>query len=182
MIKKAFIVLFVTSSIFVFSSTFGNNPEKKIKWMSIEEAIKANETTPKKIFFDIYTDWCGWCKRMESITFSNPQIIDYINANFHPVKLNAEQSEPIVFRGVTYENSRPGQARSAHNFAIAVTQGRLSYPTIAFLDENLNLIISVPGFKTPQQLEPWLAFISQEVYKTNPNFNEFAESFKGTIE
>ena len=147
----------------------------------MEEALKANETSPKKIFINIYTDWCGWCKRLDANTFSHPEIIDYVNSNFHPVKLNAEQSEPIVFRGVTYENPRPGQPRSAHNFAIAITQGRLSYPSLAFMDGNLNLIISVPGFKTPQQLEPWLAYISQEVYKTNPDFNQFSETFKGSL-
>jgi thioredoxin-related protein len=181
MIKKTILFTFVTFFVLVFSGSYANNNEKKINWMTIEEALKANETNPKKIFIDIYTDWCGWCKRLDANTFSNAQIIDYVNKNFHPVKLNAEQSEPIVFRGVTYENPRPGQSRSAHNFAIAITQGRLSYPSLAFMDENLNLITAVPGFKTPQQLEPWLAYITQEVYKTNPNFNEFSESFKGSI-
>ncbi len=159
-----------------------NSGEKKIKWMSMEEALKANQTKPKKIFIDIYTDWCGWCKRLDANTFSHPQIIDYINDKFYAVKLNAEQSEPIVFKGTTFENPKPGQARSAHNFAIAITQGRLSYPSLAFIDQNLNLITAVPGYKTPQQLEPWLTFIYQEVYKTTPNFNQFSESFKGTIE
>ncbi len=174
-------LLAVSVAIFVVSDNYANSGEKKIIWMSIEEALKANETNPKKIFIDIYTDWCGWCKKLDANTFSHPEIVDYINANFHAVKLNAEQSAPIVFKGVTYENSRPGQPRSAHNFASAIMQGRLGYPSLAFMDENLNLITTVPGFKTPQQLEPWLAYINQEAYKTTPNFNQFSATFKGSI-
>ena len=41
--------------------------DASIKWMSWEEAVKANEEAPKKIFIDVYTDWCGWCKRMTAV-------------------------------------------------------------------------------------------------------------------
>jgi len=179
MLKKISLLIVFASFSVVFSNSIANNNEKKINWVTIEEALELNEANPKKIFVDIYTDWCGWCKRLDANTFSNPVIIDYVNDNFYPVKLNAEQSEPIVFRGVTFENPKPGQRRSAHNFAIAITQGRLSYPSLAFIDENLNVIIALPGYKTPTQLEPWLVFISQEVYKDNPNYNDFAETFQG---
>ena len=49
---------------------------QKIKWMTFEEAVKLNETTPKKIFIDVYTDWCGWCKRMDQTTFRNEEVVN----------------------------------------------------------------------------------------------------------
>ena len=35
----------------------------KIAWLTWEEAIEMNKKAPRKIVVDIYTEWCGWCKR-----------------------------------------------------------------------------------------------------------------------
>lgn len=155
--------------------------EAKINWLTIEEAQELHKKNPKKIFVDIYTDWCSWCKRMDAETFTHPVIVDYINKNFYAVKLNAEQTEPIVFKGVKYENERASQRRGAHNFAIAILQGRLSYPSVAFFDENLSLIYALPGFRNAQRMEPILVFFNEDVYKTNPNLDEFTASFQGRV-
>ena len=32
--------------------------EVTVQWMTIEEAEKAQETEPRKVVVDIYTDWC----------------------------------------------------------------------------------------------------------------------------
>ena len=51
----------------------------KIQWMDFEEAVAANKKKPKKMFLDMYTDWCGWCKKMDQSTFINPVIVEYMN-------------------------------------------------------------------------------------------------------
>ena len=155
--------------------------ETKINWLTLEEAQELHKKNPRKIFVDIYTDWCGWCKRMDAETFTNPVIIDYINTHFYAVKLNAEQKEPITFKGVKYENERADQRRGAHNFAIAILQGRMSYPSVAFFDENLSLIYALPGYRDAAKMEPVLVFFYEEVYKTNPNLNEFTANFQGRV-
>ena len=48
--------------------------QSAVKWMSLEEAVEKSKTEKRKIFIDIYTDWCGWCKVMEKETFQNPCI------------------------------------------------------------------------------------------------------------
>ncbi len=45
-----------------------------IRWISFEEAMKLNKKKPKMVFVDIYTDWCGWCKKMDAETFADPAI------------------------------------------------------------------------------------------------------------
>ena len=74
-----------------------------VEWLTWEEAAKLNETNPKKIFVDVYTDWCGWCKVMDKKTFTDPKVAAYLKEHFYSVKLDAEDKEPINFRGQAFE-------------------------------------------------------------------------------
>ncbi len=182
MIKSALFFLAIIMTVNLNLHAGQDNKETaKINWVTIEEMQQLAAENPKKIFVDIYTDWCGWCKRMDANTFSHPQIAEYINENYYAVKLNAEQDEPIVFRGQEYVNENPGQRRSSHNFARALLQGRMSYPSVAFFDEELNLITAIPGYREPKQFEPVLVFFSEDHYLTNPNLDEFIKNFEGSI-
>ncbi len=133
-----------------------------IKWYTIEEAQALNAKAPRKIFIDMYTDWCGWCKVLDKNTFSQPDIAEYLNTYFYPVKFNAEGKNPAVFKGQTY-NFNP-QYRS-HDLAINLMQGQLSYPKTLYLDEQLNLITIVPGYHAPEDMRPILVFFAQDYYK-----------------
>ena len=74
-------------------------PPATLKWYTWEEAVELNKTKPKKMFVDVYTDWCGWCKKMDKSTFADPAVAAYLAENFYPVKLNAEQKADIQFAG-----------------------------------------------------------------------------------
>ena len=50
-----------------------------INWLTIEEAQEAMKTQPKKVFIDLSTDWCGWCKRMDATTFQDPNVVHFMN-------------------------------------------------------------------------------------------------------
>lgn len=91
----------------------------------------SDEKDKKKIVVDIYTDWCGWCKRMDASTFQDPKVIKAINKNFYAVKFNAEQKEDINFKSKVYQFVPQGN-RGYHSLAAEITQGRLSYPTFVF--------------------------------------------------
>ncbi|MDI3526404.1 MAG: hypothetical protein PWR03_587 [Tenuifilum sp.] len=171
--STAKILILLIGAIFS-ESLFAQNSES-VKWIGIEEAMTLNKTQPRKIFIDVYTDWCGWCKKMDANTFTNPVIADYLSNKFHAVKLNAEGRKDIVYKGKTYKNK--GQnTRSPHEFAIAILQGRLSYPSIVFMDENNNPITVVPGYLRPEQLEPILEFIVSDAYKTQ-KWEDFRAKF-----
>jgi thioredoxin-related protein len=181
MYKMKFSRLIILASITVLIPFFGISKEKdnsKVNWLSFEEAFKLNEQTPKKIFIDIYTDWCGYCKRMDAVTFSNPAIIKILNEQYYPVKFNAESKESITFRGFEYINENPNQQRSAHNFAIAILQGKMGYPSFAFFDEELNLITAIAGFRPPETFEPMLIFFVDDVFIQNPDLDHFIRNYQ----
>lgn len=138
--------------------------QDKIKWYTIEEVQKLNEQNPKKIYIDVYTDWCGWCKKMDATTFQDPRIIKELNNNFYAVKLNAESEKNITFKNKVYKYVSQG-ARGYHELAAVLLNGKLSYPTSVYLDENLNMIQPVPGYMTVKNLEPILIFLGEDYYK-----------------
>ncbi len=177
--------LLINISLFIIFSTFfvgalkGQN--EKIKWYSIEEAVELNKKNPKKIFIDFYTTWCGWCKRMDATTFSHPWIIKYMNKHFYPVKFNAETNKTITIGNKQFVNKNAGKKRGAHQFAIAILQGKMSYPSIAFLDEKLQLLFSVPGYRKPKSMETFLVWVATETYK-NTSYEEFVKSYQNKVE
>ncbi len=154
----------------------------KMKWYGIEEAVALNNKTrkKKKFFVDVYTQWCGWCKKMDANTFSDPVIAEYMTEHFWPVKLDAETKDTITINGQVYVNPRPDTRRSSHQLAIAILNRRMSYPSFAFLDENVKLITVLPGYNPPEKLEPVLHYIAEEAYKEE-SFQDFLQTFEGSF-
>jgi thioredoxin-related protein len=148
--------------------------QEKVKWYSIEEAIQLTTQEPRVLMIDVYTDWCGWCKRMDANTFSDPAIVSMLNSHFYPVKLNAEGKEDIVIGDRTFKFVESGQS-GYHEVAAIITKGRLSYPTISYVDDQGRLLEAYPGYKTPDQLKVYLSYYADGSYK-NQTFEEFASS------
>jgi len=173
--KSLYILFFVALASFQVS---GQTAEK-IKWHTMEEALTLNAASPRKILLDVYTDWCGFCKRMDAETFNHPTIAKYINQNFYAVKFNAESSTPIIYDGHTYTNpGNGGMRRSTDHFDRAL--GVSGYPTIAYINSDLKIIGIVPGFYTAVNIEPLLHFIAEEKYLTI-GFEEYEKTFQGEL-
>lgn len=161
------------------SRCFAQNSEKGgIQWMSFEDAIKKNAKKPKKIFIDVYTDWCGWCKVMEKETFTDPTIIAYMNANYYAVRLNAERTDVVNFKGKDYKFTvtDPAHNKGYHELASMLLGGRLSYPTIVFMDEGMNLLQAIPGYRKPPELDMFLKFFGGDHYKTT-DYGAFTKTY-----
>src|SRR5688500_46387 len=136
-----------------------------IKWMTWEEAAAANEKQPRKIFVDLYTDWCGWCKKMDATTFKDPGVVALMNEKFYAVKLNAEQKDTIKWAGFDWV-WMPGGRSGYHKLAYELLDGRLSFPSFVTLDEGFKRISISPGFKVPEPFIKELKYASDEHYKT----------------
>lgn len=148
----------------------------RINWISIEEAYKQTKTQPRKILVDVYTDWCGWCKKMDATTFSNPQVIAYINANYYAVKLDAEGTKDIKI-DKTYKAHTEKGRKATHDIAVALLQGKLSYPSTVYLNEKFEAITVVPGYFATKDIEPVLAYFTTNKYLTQ-KYDEFTSTFK----
>ena len=75
---------------------------------------------------DVYTTWCGWCRQLDNTTYRDPQVIKYLNDNFIPLKIDAEQG-----RGSD----------------IARKYGVDSYPRMIFMNSTGQVFLIIKGYK-----------------------------------
>jgi thioredoxin-related protein len=149
--------------LFIGSAGFA----QEVEWYSIEEAVVLNSKEPKKMMIDVYTTWCGWCKVMDRNTFSDKNIAEYLNTNFYPVKLNAEQKEVITIGDKNFEYVTVGN-RGYNELAVYLLQGQMGFPSVVFLDEEGKLIGQpFQGYKDAKAFDELMKYIGEEKYKTN---------------
>lgn len=138
-----------------------------VNWMSLEQALEKSKTEKRKIFVDLYTDWCGWCKHMDSTTFVSVPVAKYLNEHYYPVKFNAEQEKDIVFHDQTYKFKKSG-SRGYHELAALWLNNKFSFPTVVFLDENQQLIQPVPGYQDAVKMEAIINYFGSDSHKKTP--------------
>ncbi|WP_075341067.1 thioredoxin family protein [Tenacibaculum agarivorans] len=168
---------FLLAAVFVLSAFAVQAQE--VNWMSFEEALKLNKTTPKPILVDLYTDWCGWCKRMDATTYKNEVIVKFINDNYYAVKMDGEGKGDIDFKGKTFKFVQQGKSKY-HELAAAIMNGKMSYPSTAFFDPKEQLIQTVPGYLAKERFEKILSYFSGEAYKSTP-WKDFEKNFKSSL-
>lgn len=129
------------SSFMVLNSN-GKAEQNAINWLTIEEAQELSKKEPRKVIMDVYTDWCGWCKKMDKTTFSDEKVVAYVNKNFYAVKLNAESKEKINFKGQEFTGAELARALRVSG-----------YPTVVFFDETFSRFQPLSGFRQAEEFQ-----------------------------
>jgi thioredoxin-related protein len=174
--KRVFFLFSAVCLTLVLTASHAPAPSNAVQWLTFEQAVEMSKKEKRKIFIDVYTDWCGWCKVMDKNTFSEPKIAEMLNEKFYPVKLNAEQREDIVYDGTTFKfvaNGRSGY----HQLAAALLNNKLSYPTVVFLDEDFRMLQPLPGYQKPEDFHKVAQFIAEDHYK-KLSWNDWQGKYK----
>lgn len=160
------LILIALAGLTVMALSVSFTPEKEspVNWMTFEEAVEKSKREKRKIFIDVYTDWCGWCKVMDRNTFSDPKVAAILNEDFYPVKFNAEQREDVQFSGTTFKFVESGRS-GYHQLAAALLNNQLSYPTVVFLDEEFRMIQPLPGYQKAEEFHKIIQFIGEDHFK-----------------
>jgi|WetSurMetagenome_2_1015567.scaffolds.fasta_scaffold160134_2 thioredoxin-related protein len=166
---KTKIFLFLIS-LFVVSVILYCIPGQELKWQSFNSAMEKNKSSKKKIVIDVYTNWCGWCKKMDYSTYRDSEVIKYLEEKYIAVKLNAESDSKLMYEGVKY---------SEQEFSGKL--GITGYPATVFFNENCKLITIVPGYLQPKQFLIIAKYIAEDAYKTQ-SFDDYIKKQKVNLD
>ena len=125
-------ISFVSFCLLLLFSCYGIGQGISFQQASLDQALSDASQTDKPIFIDVYTDWCGPCKRMDQSTFIDSAIGTYFNDSFISLKADAEDKNYGTLIADRYDVS--------------------GYPTLLFLSSNGELIMKLVGMQTKYEL------------------------------
>lgn len=74
--------------------TAQDGSEKSIKWRrTYSEALSEAKQNDKPIFIDITAPWCVYCTKLDMTTYEDSAVIDKLNSDYIPVKLDSASAE-----------------------------------------------------------------------------------------
>lgn len=122
-ISRILLVLFLSATL---NTALRAQQKPDVQWYTIEEVQELVKTAPRKIYIDMYTDWCGWCKVMDQKTFTDEKIAKQLNTDFYAVKFDAEGRENVDFKNQTFKFVAQG-SRGYHELAAALIHQQKVY-------------------------------------------------------
>jgi uncharacterized protein YyaL (SSP411 family) len=124
-----------------------------LNWRSWDRGLEEASRTGRPVLVDVYTDWCGWCRRMDRETYSEPGVRQYLSTHYVTVKLNPESSR---------------EARAVAN-RFRVT----GYPTTVFLKPSGDHLVTVPGYVTAPPFLTLLRYVAEGHLERRVPFDTF---------
>lgn len=135
----------------------------EVIWLNYEDGLKKAKAENKNIFIDFYTNWCGWCKRLDKDVYSDSAVRIVLTKHFITVKTNAESPRRFTLEdGKEYTDA--SLAREVYR-----VQG---YPALWFLTATGEQLTYVPGYVPKDKFINILNFIHTKAYQTK-KFDEY---------
>ncbi|PRD51335.1 thioredoxin family protein [Sphingobacterium gobiense] len=116
--------------------------QNTVNWLSFEQLSDSLATKPKKVLLFFHTDWCAYCRKMQKVIFTDPDVVNELNSNYYAVQFDAETVDTIHFDGqVVVNESSKKRTGQYHNMAklLAARDGKLSFPTTLILASDFNV-------------------------------------------
>jgi uncharacterized protein YyaL (SSP411 family) len=125
---------------------------EEIKWMDFNQGYELAKKKNKIMLVDVYTEWCGWCKRMDRDAYAKPEIAELVGKDFIAIKFNPE------IEGVTY--TFEGKSYTGPQLAQVISNNQINgYPTTIFMNPKAKTSEIMVGYKNAEQLKPILVDI-----------------------
>lgn len=141
--------------VFLFVGIAFAGEHTNLKWKSFDAGLAEAKKTNKKVLIDVYTDWCGWCKKMDAATYADKDVSQYLGERYVLVKLNAESSKKLLYRDKEYTERE-----------LAAAFGISGYPSTLFLRADGEPITVYPGYADAKMFRTVASFIAEDHYLT----------------
>jgi thioredoxin-related protein len=142
---------------------FAQSENSLPQWHGWEDGVREVQISGKYMLVDVYTDWCGWCKKMDREVYTHPQVQQLLAANFVIIKLNAESTNLITNGTNQYTEQE-----------LAKTLDVKGYPTILVYNKQFQLVSRFSGYYESSEFIRYLKYISGKHY-TKHTFQEYLQ-------
>lgn len=143
-------------------------PAGAVQWKHWNEGMEAAKRSGKPVLVDVYTDWCGWCRRMDADVYARRDVSDYLESHFVTIRLNAESNEPVAWQG---------QSRTARG--LSNTLGVSGYPTTVFFTSDAEKLANAPGYIPADRFLLLLRYVGDGAMAKGTSFDDFVKQSKG---
>lgn len=167
------------------TATTATEPVPAVQWVEFADALKTASASGKHIMVDVYTDWCGYCKKLESETYSEEGVRKVLAESYVSVKLKGDSgkklkvtAQPVEAEGKTLLQFVVTDSAAASEAALS--RGALKaqgFPTIAFLAPDGRLITTRSGYVNAEMFTHIINFIKDDLYEVM-TFNDYMESLQ----
>lgn len=91
------LVLALLMGVAYYRTSARTAPEQAFWVRDYPAALERAAAENKRVFMDVYGDWCGPCKKMDRDTFTDARVHAALD-DFVALKVNADQQEAVVRR------------------------------------------------------------------------------------
>jgi len=122
--RSTLFLLVILSSLPSYAAdiTFIRDDWQKARSMAAEQQ--------KMLLVDFYTDWCSWCRVMDTTTFRDPAVAEYINEHFIALSIDAERGFGIT---------------------VAMKYRVNAYPTYGYFTPDGRMVTKSLGYQPPEE-------------------------------
>lgn len=147
-------------------STVVAGDNSNLKWNSFNDGIAEAKQSNKKVLIDVYTNWCSWCKVMDSKTYADAEVAKYLSERYVLIKLDAESNKKLHYKDKEYSERE-----------LAVAFGISGYPSTLFLKSDSEPITIYPGYADAKKFKGIISFIAEDHYLTR-KYDEYISNKK----
>jgi thioredoxin-related protein len=133
-----------------------------LPWRAWDAGLAEARTSGRHVLVDVYTDWCGWCRRMDAEVYARPEVREYLARKFVLVKLDAEAADAARYEGRAF-TSRTLAAR----FNVS------GYPTTIFLKPDGGHLFNVPGYVPADRFLMVLRYVGEGHQGRGEDFSQY---------
>lgn len=143
-----------------------------VQWQGFDTALEQARSEDKHIMVTVYTDVCGYCKKLDRVTFTDPAVREVLDDAYVSAKVKADSGKRLKVQSqIVDDGSR--QLLQYHTVDDPTLSGSdlrsqwmlRGVPGIIFLNPEGRVITIVNGYKSPADMHNMLTFVKDDLYE-----------------